>query len=388
MTRKKILWLCSWYPNRTDPYDGDFIQRHARAAAIQHDIYVIRVVADPALSPGETERRLDQQAGLTEQLIYIGKKNSLTGRYLFYRRWNSQFRKAIQEYIDSHGKPDGVHVHIAYPAGRLALWVRKRYEVPFVVTEHWTIYQPGHVIPYQQQPARLRKLVCRVMKKASLLLPVSADLGRRVNQLVTPVTTTVIQNVVDTDLFFYKERGAKADPVFLFIHVSGMSPQKNPEGLLQSFAAAFREDPQINLLMLGNRDDSLQRFADTLGLPGHAIRFGGEVSYAGVAAEMQKADAMVLFSNAENAPCVISEALCCGLPVIATSTGGVPEMINEMNGLLVHPGDEQAMKKALLNLKENIHRYNRSLIASNAKNLYQYEKVAAAFSAVYDTLTS
>ncbi len=384
MSRKRILWLCSWYPNRTDPFDGDFIQRHALAAAIDHDIHVIRVVADPDLKPGKTDVQLRQRAGLTEELIYIGKTNSLPGRYFFHRRWNQQFRKAVQDYINAIGKPDWVHVHVPYPAGRIALWVKQKFGIPFVVTEHWTIYQPGNAISYEQQPARLRKLVHQVMREATLFLPVSADLGQRVNELVTPVSCSVIPNVVDTALFFYHDHRSIDDPVFRFIHVSGMSAQKNPEGLLRAFATAFREDTQVRLLLLGNRDDSLQQFAASLGLPAGTIRFGGEVSYPEVASGMQKSDALVLFSNMENAPCVISEALCCGLPVIATHTGGIPEMINETNGLLVQPGDEQALKKALLNLKENRYRYNRALIASDAKSVYQYEIVAAALSAVYN----
>lgn len=388
MSRKRILWLCSWYPNRTDPFDGDFIQRHARAAALLHDIHVIRVIGDPDLPPGKNDVQISQQTGLTEQLIFIGKTNSLAGRSFFYLRWNQQFRKAVQDYINVFGKPDWVHVHVPYPAGRIALWVKQKYGVPFVVTEHWTIYQPGNPISYQQQPVRLRKLVYRVMKETSRFLPVSADLGQRVNQLVTPVSCAVIPNVVDTDLFYFQEKRYNPDQVFLFIHVSGMSTQKNPKGLLRAFAAAYSEDSQIRLLMLGNRDDSLLRFAETFGLPAGTIRFGGEVSYPEVAREMQQADALVLFSNMENAPCVISEALCCGLPVIATETGGIPEMINDKNGLLVQPGNETDMKKALLNLKENIYRYNRDLIASGAKELYSYEKVSAAFSTVYKNLLS
>lgn len=388
MSRKRILWLCSWYPNRTDPFDGDFIQRHARAAALLHDIHVIRVIGDPDLPPGKNDVKIKQGTGLTEQLIYIGKTNSLAGRSFFYLRWNQQFRKAVQDYINVFGKPDWVHVHVPYPAGRIALWVKQKYGVPFVVTEHWTIYQPGNAISYQQQPVRLRKLVYRVMKETSHFLPVSADLGQRVSQLVTPVSCAVIPNVVDTDLFYFQEKRYNPDQVFLFIHVSGMSTQKNPEGLLRAFAAAYSEDSQIRLLMLGNRDDSLLRFAETFGLPAGTIRFGGEVSYPEVAREMQQADALVLFSNMENAPCVISEALCCGLPVIATETGGIPEMINDKNGLLVQPGNETDMKKALLNLKKNIYRYNRDLIASGAKELYSYEKVSAAFSTVYKNLLS
>jgi glycosyltransferase involved in cell wall biosynthesis len=386
MTRKKILWLCSWYPNRTDPFDGDFIQRHARAASLHHDIQVIRIAADPGLEPGRTDMELLKQDGLTEQLIYLGKQNSLVGRYLFYQRWKKLFRKAITDYIATNGKPAAVHVHVPYPAGRLALWVKKKYGIPFVVTEHWTIYQPGNEIPYQQQPLRLRKLISRVMNETACFLPVSTDLGEKVNHIVAPVVTTVIPNVVDTRLFFLRDNQQKPGQVFRFIHVSGMSKQKNPEGLLRSFAAAFREDPQMQLLLLGNRDQTLPAYANTLGLPEMAIRFGGEVNYATVAREMQQADALVLFSNVENAPCVISEALCCGLPVVATRTGGIPEMVDATNGILIEPADEGGMKKALLDLKKNYNRYNRAMIAENGKAIYAYEKVAVAFSEVYNSI--
>jgi len=388
MAPKKILWLCSWYPNRTDPFDGDFIQRHARAASLHHDIHVIRVVADPSLPPGKIESATGENGPLTEQLFYLGKGNSLVGRYFFFRRWKHLFRKAIQEYIIQHGRPAAVHVQVPYPAGRWALWLKRKYGIPFVVTEHWTIYQPGNELPYERQPARLRHLVYQVMKETRLFLPVSKDLGNRVCQLVTEVPVKVIPNVVDTGLFFYKARSGNRYRIFRFIHVSGMNAQKNPEGLLRSFAAAYQLDPQMELWMLGNRDQSLVKFTESLGLPAKAIHFGGEVSYAEVARQMQEADALVLFSQVENAPCVISEALCCGLPVIATHTGGIPEMLDETNGILINPGDESAMKKALLDLKQNKDRYNRAEIAFKATTVYEYAKAGEMLSAVYNSLST
>jgi len=325
---------------------------------------------------------------LTEILIYIGKGNSLIGRFLFFYRWIKVYREAIQEYIINHGQPAAVHVHVPYPAGRLALWIKRKYKIPYVVTEHWTIYQPGNVMSYQRQPARLRRLVYRIMKEASMFLPVSRDLGKRVCALVTEVPVTVVPNVVDTGLFYYPGSSGATNKVFRFIHVSGMSPQKNPEGLLRAFAAAYLADPHIELIMLGNRDQSLLHFSASLGLPSGAIHFGGEVSYAEVAIQMQEADALVLFSQVENAPCVISEALCCGLPVVATITGGIPEMIDDSNGILVTPGDETAMKKALLGLKQNKDRYNRAEIALKATTVYNYAMAGEALAAVYNRVGS
>jgi glycosyltransferase involved in cell wall biosynthesis len=387
MARKKILWLCSWYPNRTDPFDGDFIQRHARAAALYHDIQVIRVVADSALAPGVVETELTDQAHLAEQIIYLGKGKGLLGRFLFYRRWNSVFKQAIEKYLAEQGPPSVIHVHVPYPAGRMALWLQQKIRRPYVVTEHWTIYQPGSEIGYGQQPVRMRSLITSVLNGAATFLPVSANLGQLIHEQVTQVPTQVIRNVVDTSLFFFKEQAGGRNLSFRFIHVSGLSIQKNPEGLLRAFAAARQEDPDMELWILGNRDQTLPSYAAKLGLSPEAIKFGGEVSYSEVARQMQVTDALILFSQVENAPCVISEALCCGLPVIATITGGIPEMLDESNGLMIEPGDEMAMKNALLKLKQSYDRYNRAQIALKAAALYNYETVGKELSAVYESLS-
>ncbi len=387
MARKKILWLCSWYPNRVDPFDGDFIQRHARAAALYNDIHVIRLVADTSIPPGLVDKQQLQQNHLTEELIYLGKGKGLLGKLIFYFRQEKLFKSVVKNYLTVQGTPPLVHVQVPYPAGRFALWLKKKYALPYVVTEHWTIYQPGNPVPYIRQPARLRSVIRRVIRGAELFLPVSRDLGNQVNQLVTPVPQQVIPNVVDTNLFCYVKQVQPENRPFRYIHVSGMSEQKNPAGLLRAFAAAYQADPEMELFMLGNRDQSMKRLADELGLPPDAVQFGGEVTYPEVAQRMQESDALVLFSQLENAPCVISEALCCGLPVIATRTGGIPEMLDGSNGVLVTPGDETSLKNALLNLKQNSARYNRAEIAFNAAAIYNYDTVGKELSAVYKQLT-
>ncbi|MBK8141573.1 MAG: hypothetical protein IPK57_11530 [Chitinophagaceae bacterium] len=76
MSRKKILWLCSWYPAKTEPFNGDFIQRHARAAALYNDIYVIHVAGDETGNNKKPGEEIHQSEGLTEQIIYYQKSTS------------------------------------------------------------------------------------------------------------------------------------------------------------------------------------------------------------------------------------------------------------------------------------------------------------------------
>ena len=70
MLRKKILWLCSWYPNKIEPFNGDFIQRHARAASLYDDIYVIHVAADAFKTASKDEKVINKAEGLIEHFVY------------------------------------------------------------------------------------------------------------------------------------------------------------------------------------------------------------------------------------------------------------------------------------------------------------------------------
>ena len=82
-----------------------------------------------------------------------------------------------------------------------------------------------------------------------------------------------------------------------------------------------------------------------------------------------------LFSRFENLPCVILEALCCGLPVISTSVGGIAEVINETNGILVTCEDTDELVLAMQNLIDNRNVYDRRTIAENATLLFNYKTV-------------
>ncbi|MEQ1676216.1 MAG: glycosyltransferase, partial [Chitinophagaceae bacterium] len=140
MAGKKILWLCSWYPGKTEPFNGDFIQRHARAAALYNDIHVIYVTGDSSGAITTTEKEDHTSGRLTEHRVYFKKSTSLTGRIIAHYRWLFLFRQAIRKYMIEKGKPDLVHVQVPYKAGLLGLWLLKKYRVPFVLTEHWGIY--------------------------------------------------------------------------------------------------------------------------------------------------------------------------------------------------------------------------------------------------------
>ena len=123
--------------------------------------------------------------------------------------------------------------------------------------------------------------------------------------------------------------------------------------------------------------------AESLGIRPDSIDFFGEISWEGVARKMESSHALLLFSNYENLPCVIVEALACGLPVISTRVGGISEHINAERGVLVERGDEDALERAIDTIASTIDEYDKTALREYALERFSNEAVAAAFVGLY-----
>lgn len=380
MSRKKILWLCSWYPNKLEPFNGDFIQRQAHAAALDNDIFVIHLAGDNSGIIKETAEVLTTAPGITEKIIYYKKRSSFPGKFLSHYKWLHFSKRAIRKYIIENGKPDVIHVNIPVKAGLFGLWVKKKYGIPYVVTEHWGIYNTVEVHNYETKNSLFKQLTKKVYEGAAAFISVSRYLGEGVNKLVVQKKYTVIPNVVDINKFFFKEKQLST---FRFLHVSNMVPLKNTEGILRAFKKFTEQQSNVELVLVGDTNKEIREYAATLNFPNGAVSFRGEVPYQQVAIEMQLADCFILFSNIENSPCVIGEALCCGLPVIATNVGGIPELVDATNSILVEAGNENNLAIGMQEMMKNQSAYNRKKIAEKAQLFFSYPVISKQLDEIY-----
>lgn len=181
MSRKKILWLASWYPNKNDPFDGDFIQRHARAASLYNDIHVIYVT--DAFINKSVEESFNFATGLTEQVIYFKKQKGFIGRLKKQLAWRKLFLQAAKNYITKYGMPHLVHVHVPWKAGLIALCLKKQYGLNFIVSEHWGIYNIAVKDNYASKPAWMRDLIRKIFNEAKHFVSVSKSLAEGVQQV-------------------------------------------------------------------------------------------------------------------------------------------------------------------------------------------------------------
>jgi glycosyltransferase involved in cell wall biosynthesis len=376
---KKILWLPSWYPNKTKPFDGDFIQRMAKAVSQYAEIHVFFVVEDESLKDSEVTT-FTQNGNLHETITYY-KSSSLLPRLISWKKYFSIYKQLISSFIKKHGKPHLVHVQVPVKAGLIALWLKRTYGIDYVCTEHFGIYNDVVADRFGRRSFYFKHYTKKVIKEARVFLPVSQNLGLSINERVIKKHFTVIYNVADINLFYYKP---SAQQKFRFIHVSEMGPHKNVAGIIRAFCALHKRQPGIELVVAGPYTTEIYEAASRQGLLNTAIIFTGQLSYESVAHHMRQAHALLLFSNIETMPCVIIEALCCGLPVISTKTGGIAEVIHDKNGMLIPVGDEAALEQSMQQLITDYNRFNRTTIAENALHQFSYAEIGRQINDVYN----
>ena len=371
----KILWLCSWFPNDLDAFGGDFIERHAKSLALHHPVDVIHVVQNQSLSVSEVQAKSIKIHNGFRVMVHVIQPTHTSvpvlNKAFFNIRYFLRLKTILNDYIKDYGKPDIIHVHVPIKIGAGALYLQDKYHIPFVVTEHNSAYFPHIPDHYHALNPYYRWLTRKTFRKALAVSSVSNWLTDRLQHLFRPAQIKIIRNAVDTGLFYFtptqniKKR---------FIHVSMMESLKNVDGIIRAFIEVNQSVSDWELVLVGPVRDDIKQLIRKGGIENNVI-MAGLIPYQDVAVQMRQADALVHFSRYENLPCVINEALCCGLMVISSDVGGISEIITRNNGILVKSEDVNGLKQAIIQYLNMHHAYDREKTAMEASSTFNYHTI-------------
>ena len=379
----KVLWLASWYPDEYEPTNGDFIQRHAKAVSQLMYVDVIHAAQAGKDFNHLNKIVLNDDGTLHEAFHYFTYKKTginLLDKILYNKAYLNCYKKILDQYIQEKGKPDLIHVHVPIKAGIIALKFFRKLNIPYIVSEHSSLYLKNADDNFYTRSLFFKHNTKRVFKHAALVTNVSAAIAKVLKEIFDLNDVRIIPNVVDTNHFKFIPK--EKTRIFRWLHVSTMLPLKNVDKIIQTFKKISETNTDWELIICGPINDEYAQLVSDLNLQ-TKIKFIGEVSYEQVAIEMQKADAFIMFSKHENFPCVIIEALCCGLPVVASNVGGISETVNKTNGILVEANDTDALQNAIAFLMNNSEKFNAEKTAADAVSKYNYQTVAKQFISVY-----
>lgn len=370
--RKKILFISSWFPNKLEPTNGNFVQRHAEAVSELHEVEILHVIGD--FNQHEIYLLDDQNInGIRTLIVYY--KNTRNPIQNFFRRMN-----AYQKGYAKMQRPDLVHANVLHNSMLFAVYLKKRHNIPFVITEHWTALQT------ENQPttsATIKRTAAFIGNQASYVMPVSENLKGGLINLGIHTPMKIISNVVDTEVFniIKSEKGEETK----FLHVSSLIPRKKPDKIIETVVKLHENGYAVKLDIGGDGDTESLRNLVNKHKAGNYISVFDAISYREVAEKMQHSDCFILFSENETQGCVILESYACGKPVIATNVGGVPEFIKPGFGILIKKNNESELYNSI----ESV--IKQDSVFKEPEHLRQYiidnfskESIGRAFSSVYN----
>ena len=329
----KILFISSWFPSKVEPTNGNFVQRHAEASALFNEVEVLHAIGDFEQKEIYT---VDDQIinGIRTLIVYY--KNSRNPVQNFYRRM-----KSYQLGFSKMKKPDVVHANVMHNSMLFAVYLKKKFNIPFVITEHWTAFQENA----SDSLSFVGNYIARVIgNNASKILPVCERLERGIRNNGVKTRIEIIPNVVDTDVFKLRNNDGKRAK---FLHISSLTYMKNIPAILDVFLKLHKNGYEFELSIGGDGDTKpIVDFINKNNLS-TKINVFGTLTHQEVAGKMREHDAFVLFSRYENQPCVISESMSSGLFVFSSDVGGISEFFPEKFGVLVEKENSEQLYKSI-----------------------------------------
>ena len=255
--------------------------------------------------------------------------------------------KLYGEYIKEFGMPDIIHAHNFLYAGVIAEFLKDKYGIKYVITEHSSSFARNNLSNEKI------KSIKNIAKNASKVTAVSSSFNK-ILEKYTKTNIDLLSNIVD-DFFFQKKFQNKISNDFIFLHIGSLDKNKNQELLIRSFQKIAKLNDKIYLNIAG--DGYMRNFLESLVKKLNIekqVNFLGRISQERVREEMMKSDCFVLSSNFETFGVVLIEALACGLPLIATKCGGPEDIVNRQNGILINVENQLQLNMLIIMIKKNL----------------------------------
>ena len=359
----KILVVPSWYP----PYGGRFFKYQAEELAkLGHQVDVL-VLHEIGFTTKVNTKINNEKSNFANEIIHsykrIPKLNNLN-IFLYIKK----YKKILRKYLNNN-QVDVIQVHSAIWAGVAVSEIAKKYNIPFVITEHRSLFFKKE-FPF---PESLKNKVKLAFDNANVIVSVSNEMKNIIKNYTTS-KIEVIPNMVNTNLFISKKIKEK-EHVFTFLTVGGLVRQKGIDVLIKAFIKLEKElknKIQLKIIGEGSEEKELKKIALQTS---KKIHFLGYKTIEELNVEYNKSDVFVSSSREEPFGVVIIEAMSCGLPIVATNCAGPIDIVNKDIGYLAEIEDIEDLYIKMRKMYDNYLNFNAETIRQTTINNYSYKIV-------------
>ena len=351
----RVLVITNLFPNAQNPIAASFNRQQFSALSKLCDVEVMATI--PWFPGIERIRRFSPHGA---NLSKVPKREVIAGLDVSHPRTfyipkiggavaGPLYAASLLPYVARYrGRVDVVVGSWAYPDGWAAIAIGKLLGAPAVVQ---TLGSDINVIAEAPGPRAMMK---QMLPRAACITAVSRALGRKLEALGVPShKIELVYNGVDPTLFHVRDRAAARaelgrDPdEKLVVYVGNLLRSKGAVDLLEAFERIVDTHPKARLVLVG-------RGAEQEACEQVVARLGGRAELAGprphteIPTWIAASDIVSLPSHNEGQPNIVLEALASGRRVVASSVGGIPDLItSDVLGEMVEAKDVPALADAL-----------------------------------------
>ena len=377
----RVCFLTHMFPNSISPFSVPFMQERANALARLVNIVVIAPV--PFFPIVKNNLPLAQEY-LDSITVYHPRYLTLPS-ILWSIRWYPYLLtfKAFEERKEF--ECDILHIEWIYPDAFAVVNFARKKGIKTIGVVH------GNEAIEYFGPLKRRKKYSETFARLDHIIVVSEDLKLKLikKYSVEPQKISVIVNGVDVKKFpLMEKKWARQQlkiPVdrTIGVCVARLSEEKDLHILIQVAARLKQESPMIYIVGEGPLRKKLEALVESLEIQ-DKIKLVGAVAHDDVATWLNAADFFYLPSQREGCPVVVHEALACGVPVIATSVGAIPDLIrDDRYGLLCEPDSVSAfadIMKEAMSMK-----WDRNTISAYGRQ-FTWDKMAKETVKIYKSI--
>ena len=379
----KIVLIANGYPTKREPQWGCFERDQALALSEQgHQVSVLyvdkrfRTYWRKIGFSHINENKIDAYGIFVIPTRWI---RWLLGNRIQYWVSTHLLDFVYQKYIREHGCPDIIYAHYLYNIA-YAVFLKKKYGIPLVGIEHWSVLNQKTLSPNQMSRGRI------AYNHADKFLAVSESLKAQIKSHFG-IDSTVVYDMLGPEFISPSLKQKTTEKGFKFIAVGSLIKRKGYDVLISAFANSGlkRKECQVVIVGDGEEKSNLAKQIHELGLT-ESVVLAGRKSKQGIINLMSECHAFVLSSRDETFGVVCIEAMSQGLPAIATICGGPEEFISEKNGILIPADDIDAMAEAMCQMYENYSKYDSIMISEDCINRFSPQVIANQLSLIFNTI--
>ena len=372
-----VMFIPSWYGNKRNPVHGSFFKE--QALALQESGIKV-TVAYNEIWPLTLIFKVKEKIGLVSNIedglkTYRYKNfNYLPKNSNMFYIFNKRMERLYKEIVKREGKIDLIHCHSSFWGGISAAYIAKKYNIPLVITEHSSLKRAIYI------KDSYKPFIKDSYLTADKLIAVGNGLKKEMEEFSLRKDIKVIHNLIPIEKFYLND---KKNSSFTFFSLAFLEGEKGMDTLIKSFSKYFKNS---NYKLLIGGDGSQKEYLINLAKELEVdlqVEFLGALSRTDVAKYMSKCDCFILASKYETFGVVYIEALASGKPIIGVYNGGAEDIININNGIIVEKENIDKLGMAMINLSNNIDKYDSEKIRNECINRFSKKKIISEILDIY-----